>query len=119
MEVLVAFSLLSILLVVIIQTQADTTYFLGKTGKLALVQKEVINELLKIERNLGGQQISTSNGVFPDDHQLAGDRWYKEVVLEDFMDLIKITKITFRITWKTENNENERSFESSILGEVR
>ncbi len=121
LEVLIAFSLLATLLTVIIQSQAQTAFFLEKTGKLSRVQKEVINALLRSERYYSTEEVSTTEGVFPDDHQLAGDRWQKEVVLEDFSEMlpIPVTKITYRIIWNVGKNDREQYFESSILGEPR
>ena len=119
LEILVAFALLALLLSVIIQSQAETAYFLEKTAKLSLVQQEVINELLKIERNYSDESIETSEGTFPDEHVLAGDTWIKEAVQEDFFGLVPVMKIKYRVTWKTANNEQEQYFESSIIGEIR
>ncbi|MCP4753191.1 MAG: type II secretion system protein [Proteobacteria bacterium] len=120
LEVLIAFSLLSILLTVLIQSQGDNVFFLEKTKKMNLVQKEVINELLRTERDYSGQEFSTSDGIFPEDHVLAGDRWRKEVTLEDFlMGMIQVTKITYRITWTPKDGKGDQYFESSILGEVK
>ena len=117
LEVLVAFSLLSILFAVIIQSQADTIFFLEKTGRLALVQKEVLNQLLKIERNLSAQSISSETGSFPEDHVLHGSQWEKKVVIEDFMKITKVKKITYKITWTEGKDKIKRSFESAIFGE--
>jgi len=117
LEVLVAFSLLAILLTVIIQSQGETAFFIEKTRKLSLVQKEVINELLKIERNLGSASIDTGSGTFPKDHVLAGDIWQKEEVNENFMGFIPIKRITYRVSWETIKGKGEQSFEASIYGE--
>jgi len=119
LEVLVAFSILSILFAVIIQSQADTVFFLEKTDRLSVVQKEVMNELLKIERDFKGQVLSSETGTFPEEHVLQGSQWKKDVIVEDFMGIIKVKKITFRITWKEGKEKTDRFFESSILGEIR
>jgi prepilin-type N-terminal cleavage/methylation domain-containing protein len=119
LEVLVAFSLLAILLTVIIQSQGETVYFLEKTHKLSIVQKEVINELLKTERLYSKETISAGDGVFDDDHVLAGDRWQREVTQEDFMGIVPVMKITYRIYWRPKVDAEEQSFEASILGEVK
>ncbi len=117
LEVLVAFSLLAILLTVIIQTQGETAFFIEKTRKLSLVQKEVINELLKTERNLNAVSIDTGSGKFPKDHVLAGDSWQKEVIAENFMGFVPIKRITYRISWESIKGRGEQSFEASIYGE--
>lgn len=118
LEVLVAFSILSILFAVIIQSQADTIFFLEKTNRMAIVQKQVMNELLIIERNLSAQKISFETGTFPEDHILHGSQWQKRVEVEDFLGITKVSKITYKIIWTEGNDKIERSFESSILGEV-
>lgn len=118
LEVLVAFSLLSILFAVIIQSQADTIFFLEKTNRMTIVQKQVMNELLIIERNLSAQKISSETGTFPEDHILHGSHWQKKVEVEDFLGITKVSKITYKIIWTEGNDNMERSFESSILGEV-
>ena len=119
LEVLVAFSLLTILLTVIIQSQGETVYFLEKTRKLSIVQKEVINELLKTERLYSNEPISAGDGVFPEDHILAGDRWQREVTKEDFMGIVPVMKITYRIYWRPKKDAEEQFFEASVLGEVK
>lgn len=119
LEVLVAFSLLALLLTVIIQTQGETVYFLEKTEKLSRVQREVINELLKLERSYARQEISNEEGVFPVDHPLAGDRWQREVTREDFMGIAPVMKIRYRILWTPNRGQEEQQFEAYILGEVR
>ncbi|MBU3915157.1 prepilin-type N-terminal cleavage/methylation domain-containing protein [bacterium] len=119
LEVLVAFSLLAILLTVIIQSQGETAFFLEKTGKLALVQKEVINELSRIERIYSSEAITASEGTFEEGHVLAGDKWQKEIVQEDFLGLIPVLRITYRIIWIPVKGQKEQYFESSIIGEVK
>ncbi len=119
LEVLVAFSLLAVLLTVIIQSHGETAFFLEKTGKLALVQKEVINELLRVERNYAGESITASEGTFEEGHLLAGDRWQKEIMQEDFLGLIPVLRITYRIIWIPAKGQKEQHFESSIIGEIK
>ena len=119
LEVLVAFSLLAILLTVIIQSQGESIYFLEKTRKLATVQRVVTNELLKTERIYSGDLITNGEGTFPADHPLAGDRWEREVTQEEFMGIIPVMKITYRVIWHASSGKEDQSFEASILGEVK
>jgi len=120
LEVLVAFSLLSILLTVIIQSQVETAYFLEKTGKQQQVQRVVMNELSLAERYCASLPVQAEDGVFPDDHNLAGDRWQREVISEDFfLGLIQVTRISYRISWKNPRGSGEHSFESSVMCERR
>ncbi len=119
LEVMVAFALLTLLLTVIIQSQAEINYFLRKTSKLALVHKEVINELLRIERSFSGEMIESGEGTFDAEHVLAGNKWQKVVTQENFMGIVPVMKVTYRIIWIPPDGTGERMFESSILGEVK
>ncbi len=119
MEVLISFSLLATLLAVIVQSQGETAFFLEKTKKLSLVHKEVINELLRIERTYSVTMFNSESGTFPADHPLAGDQWQKEIFEEDFMGLVPVMKITYRVSWNLGGDKGTQSFESSIFGEVK
>ena len=115
MELLVSFSILSLLLVLIIQTNSETVFFLQRTTKLDRVQKVVINELLKIERGVEKEEIEDSEkGVYPEEHPLAGDIWTRTDEVEEVFGDFKITRIKFRVTWQ--HGEEEQYFESSIWG---
>jgi len=114
LEVMVAFSLLAVLLTVILQSQAETVYFLEKTGKQQLVQREVMNRLSETERSCAGTIPPAETGQFPADHLLAGDHWQREVMDEMLMGLIPVTRVIFRISWIPHRGEKQLSFESSI-----
>lgn len=118
MEVLVAFSLLAILLTVIIQSQGEMTFFLEKTQTLSKVQKAVVNELQKIEREYKFNPVQDAEGIYPEDHPLAGKKWERRVIQEDFMGLAPVLKITHRIYWSPASGGDEQYFEASILGDV-
>lgn len=112
MEVLVAFSILSLLLTSIIQGQGESVYFLEKTKKLEIVQKEVSNTLLAVER--GTRKAEDETGTFPDEHPLAGDQWQMSSSSEMLLELIPVTRISYSVTWVA-SNKIEQTFESSIL----
>lgn len=114
LEVLVAFALLATLLTVIIQSQAETAFFLEKTGKQQLVQKIVMNELSAVERSCVASFPTPGNGEFDQAHELAGDSWQREVASEMFMGMIPFTRITYRISWDNPRGGPDYSFESSI-----
>ncbi len=115
LEVLVAFSILAILLTVILQSQAETAFFLEKTGRQQVVQRVVMNELSVAERSCATSLPSSENGVFPNDHDLAGDRWQREVKGEMFMGMIQFTRITYRVVWENPRMAGDLAFESSIF----
>ena len=115
MELLVSFSILSLLLVLIIQTNSETIFFLQRTSKLEQVQKVVVHELLKIERGVEKEENEDSEkGVYPEGHPLAGDIWTRTDEEEEILGAFKITRIKFRVTWK--HGEEDQFFESSIWG---
>lgn len=114
LEVLVAFSLLAILLTVIIQSQAETSFFLEKTGKQQLVQREVMNQLSAVERSCATTFPVAGDGSFSEDHILAGSRWQTEVTDELFMGMVSFTRVTYRISWENPQGGADHSFESSI-----
>lgn len=115
LEVLVAFSLLAILLTVIIQSQAETAYFLEKTGKLQLVQRVVMNDLSAAERRCASTLPGAGDGVFDSEHELAGDRWQREIAGELFMGMVPFTRVTYRVRWKNPRGGPDHVFESSIF----
>ena len=115
MELLVSFSILSLLLVLIIQTNSETVFFLQRTSRLDEVQKIVINELLKIERGVEKEEIEDrETGVYPQEHPLAGAYWTRTDEMEEIFGTFKVARIKFRITWQ--QGEEEQYFESSIWG---
>lgn len=111
-EVLVAFAILSTLLVVILQSYSDTSFFLQKTRLRETAQGITHFELFNIER-LGLTTEIQKEGKFPEDHQLAGGSWKIIETKETFMELIPVTKVTYQITWQ--NGIYSNTYESSIL----
>lgn len=116
LEVLIAFALLATLLTVIIQSQAETAFFLEKTGKQQLVQRVVMNELSKAERGCGTSMPTAGDGEFSGDHVLAGSHWQREVLEESyFLGMIQVIRISFRVSWENPKSDSDHVFESSIL----
>ncbi len=115
LEVLVAFSLLSILLTVIIQSQSETIYFLEKTGKQQLIQQSVMNELSLAERSCTTTTQRSDEGTFAEDHSLAGDHWQKNATEVLILGVIPMTQVSYRISWKNPRGEGDHAFESSVL----
>jgi prepilin-type N-terminal cleavage/methylation domain-containing protein len=110
-EVMISIAILSSLLVVIIQSNTETAFFLRKTKQLSIAQKVVINELLKIERE-NKSDLATSEGTFEEEHVLAGNKWKLTVSESTFLEVVPITKITYQVFWMFEGHEH--SYESSI-----
>ncbi|MFH2131818.1 MAG: type II secretion system protein [bacterium] len=115
LEVLVAFSLLSILLTVIMQSQSETAYFLEKTGKQQMVQQVSMNALSLAERYCVRITPESDEGVFLGGHPLAGDRWQRTTDDVSILGLIPMTRISYRISWENPRGKGEHVFESSIL----
>lgn len=115
LEVLVAFSLLAILMTVIIQSQAETIFFLEKTERQQTVQRTVMNELSIIERRCATTPPAAESGVFDSEHRLAGYQWQREIATEMLMGMIPVTKVTYRVSWEKPEASGIYSFESSIF----
>jgi prepilin-type N-terminal cleavage/methylation domain-containing protein len=111
-EVLVAFAVLSSLLVVILQSYSDTSFFLQRTQLRETAQRITHFELFNIERVGLNNQIPRE-GKFPEEHELAGGSWKISETEETFMELIPVTKVTYQITWQ--NGIHSNTYESSIL----
>ncbi|MBT4286625.1 MAG: type II secretion system protein [Deltaproteobacteria bacterium] len=111
-EVLIAFAILSSLLVVILQSYSDTSSFLQRTRLKETAQRTTFYELSKIERQ-GLDSFTNKSGQFPEEHELAGGSWKIIESKETFMEVIPVTKVTYHITWQ--NGIYSNSYKSSIL----
>lgn len=117
LEVLVAFALLSVMLITIIQSQSESVFFLEKTGKTEIARDVVFDELLKAERRFPRETSLSQQGTFPDDHPLAGDEWEKRIEVVSILGMIKVRKLTFQVIWDRDK-PGAGAFESSIFGEA-
>ncbi|OGG97016.1 MAG: hypothetical protein A2527_02865 [Candidatus Lambdaproteobacteria bacterium RIFOXYD2_FULL_50_16] len=114
LEVLVSFALLAGLLTLIFQSQTEGIFFLAKTARLEIVQKEAMNRLMGLER--AGEMPNPASGRFETGHPLEGGRWEIVQEQEDFLGY-PIGKITCHIFYL--ENEQEREFSASILGDLK
>ena len=112
LEVMISLAILSSLLVVIIQSNMEITFFLNRTERLSIAQKVVINELMRIERE-NSATLTTGQGTFPEKHVLAGSEWKLTVTNIDFLDVIPVTRIHYQVSWFA--GEQRNTFEASIL----
>ncbi len=112
LEVMISFAILSTLLVVIIQSTSETTFFLHKTEQLSIAQKVVINELMRIERE-NPSDLKSSQGIFPDGHILAGNKWKLIISNSVFLDVVPVTRIRYQVSWFL--GKQQHTFESSIV----
>lgn len=80
-EILAALAILSILLIAIIQGQGDNLYILDTITKRQLAQKYIRKKLYAIERS--EETAISSNGIFPIEHELNGQKWQLVVKEEE------------------------------------
>ncbi|MGK0290260.1 MAG: prepilin-type N-terminal cleavage/methylation domain-containing protein [bacterium] len=112
LEVMVAFSILSILLVGVLQSRADMTHILFQTAKNRKIENYIHLKLLEIERNASEEKVTLQQGRLDDFPELKEARWEKVVTDEDYFN-VSIRKVVFRILWK--EKDQVRQYEKFIL----
>lgn len=112
LEVMISLAMLSTLLAVIIQSNTELTFFLHRTGRLSIAQKVVINELMRLERE-NSETLSSREGTFPLEHELAGSKWKLIVTDMKFLGVAPVTRIRYQVSWFV--GEQENTYESSFL----
>ncbi len=112
LEVMISLAILSALLVVIIQSNTETTFFLRRTDQLATAQKVVINELMRIERD-NSTTLSSAEGTFAEDHVMAANKWKLTIENSNFLGAIPITRVQYQVFWLLDNQQH--SYEASII----
>ncbi len=112
LEVMISLAILSSLLVVIIQSNTEITFFLHRTERLSVAQRVVVNELQRIERE-NSPNLGSARGTFPKNHALAGNEWRRTVTNVNFLDVIPVTRIQYQVSWFAGRQKN--TFEASIL----
>jgi len=98
MEVLVALSVLSVALVAIYQSFAATAQINQASGGLWKAMVHVNNELARIER-APTPSVGILQGVYRDDHPLAGTEWRRIVADEEPLPGIKVRRVEFELIW--------------------
>ena len=103
-EVLVAFSILSMMLASILQSESDTVYIISSTEFRIKVRQTIEEELLQIERNPEQFEMGQSDGKFEEDHVLFGASWVRTVSTTDVLN-IPLKKISYEVLWEEQGIE--------------
>ncbi|MDH4224708.1 MAG: prepilin-type N-terminal cleavage/methylation domain-containing protein [Deltaproteobacteria bacterium] len=111
LEVLVAFAVLSIMLMALFQSFSTTILINDNTRDTWMVMTAVQAELLRVERE-GGGSMAADQGVYPPGHPLEGYRWLREVTEEQPFPGVFVRRLSLRVLWN--NGGRDFSYESSM-----
>ena len=107
LEVLVALSILTVVLLSLYQAFTSSVFLLASTKNLWAAMVYSHNELNRWERSVSAP-VSMAQGEFDTDHELAGANWTREIsdVFPFPMGPLKIRKVAYRIQWQEGNNDS-------------
>ena len=100
LEVLVAITVLSIVLIGVYQGLSNNLTINHLTQGLWQAILFTNNELAQTERNPVGS-VSISQGEYPADHPLAGYEWKRKVSKEEPFPGVEVRKVSFELSWET------------------
>ncbi|MGK5091435.1 prepilin-type N-terminal cleavage/methylation domain-containing protein [Deltaproteobacteria bacterium TL4] len=111
LEVLVALSIMTVMLVAIYQSFATTVFMIASTNNLWRSMVYSQNELLRWERSVS-VPVSVAQGEFEEDHELSGFRWQREI--SDIAPLpgITVRKVSYELNW--DEGKNKYSYSAAI-----
>ncbi len=109
LEVLVALSILSVMLIAIYKSYSSSLFVLNSTSNLWKAMAESQQELLRWERSKHPPPVSVTQGVFTVQQAFPGGRWKLDV--QDTMPLpgIPVRRVNYEISW----SEGEREYSYS------
>ena len=109
MEVLIALSILSIILMAIYQSFSSSLFVLHSTNTLWKAMAETQKELLRWERSKNPPPVSITQGSFSEEDEFARGRWKLDI--QDTLPLpgIPVRRVNYEITW----TEGDREFRYS------
>ena len=111
LEVLVALSILTVMLIAIYQSFSTSIFILSSTTNLWRSMTHSQNELLKWERSVSAP-ISVAQGEFEEDHPMWGFRWERKINDISPLPGIQVRKVAYRLMWN--EGKNEYSYHSEI-----
>ena len=111
MEVLVAFTILSITLVTLYQAFSANLLIHTSTRSLWKAMVYVDNELQRWER-MGPPPLHVDQGEFPEDHAMAGYSWLREVSDEAPLPGVIVRRVRLRLNWQ--EGERSRRYASEV-----
>ena len=100
MEILVALIVLSLTLMSIYQSFANTVFIQKATQGLWKAMVFTGSELAKLERG-PTLQVEVRQGEYPDSHPMSGFRWLRDVADEEPFPGVRVRKVIFQLSWVT------------------
>lgn len=114
LEVLIAVTIMSIVLIGIYQSFSDSLFRLSSTKNLWKAMQYTQNELARWERAApGAVRVSFERGEFAEDHEMYGFTWKRKITKEDPFPGISVHKVHYDIIWQ--EGENEFSYGAEVL----
>jgi len=111
LEVLVAMSILTVMLVTMFQSFSTSLLTLSSVSNLWKSMVYTQNELLKWERSKSAP-LSINQGTFGKDHPLEGFRWERKISDVSPLAGIIVRKVSYSLKW--DEGKNEYSYHAEI-----
>ena len=105
MEILVALTVLSLTLMSIYQSFANTVFIQQATQGLWKAMVFTDGELARLERG-PALQVEVRQGEYPESHPMSGFRWLREVADEEPFPGVRVRKVIFKLSWATATGRN-------------
>ncbi len=112
LEVMIALAILAVSLLAVFQSQSSSLFILGETQNLRRANSYIQERLLFWERSKDPPPVSVNQGTFPNDHELAGWRWFLTVEDIDPLPGITVRRVNYRLEWQ--QGGNTRSFDADL-----
>lgn len=100
MEILVALTVLSLTLMSIYQSFANTVFINQATQGLWKAMVFADGELAKLERG-PKLQVEVRQGEYPESHPMSGFRWLRDISDEEPFPGVRARKVVFELSWGT------------------
>ncbi len=112
LEVLVAFAILTVMLVTLYQAFSSNLLILSSTRGLWKAMAYTHNELQRWERMTVPPPLHVDQGAFLEDDPMFGYSWHREVSDQTPLPGVTVRKVSLRLSW----SEGKRSqfFESEV-----
>jgi prepilin-type N-terminal cleavage/methylation domain-containing protein len=111
LEVLIAFSILSITLVTLYQAYSANLLIHSSTRGVRGAMVYVNNELLRWER-MPSVSLHVDQGAFPEGDPMFGYAWERHVTDETPLPGVTVRKVSLRLTWR--EGAREQAFQSEV-----
>ncbi|MBF0352404.1 MAG: prepilin-type N-terminal cleavage/methylation domain-containing protein [SAR324 cluster bacterium] len=111
LEVLVAISILTTMLIAIYQSFSTSLFILASVDNLWRSMTYTHNELTQWERSLNAP-VAVNQGTFDDKHALAGFRWKREILDVSPLPGVIVRKVGYTLNW--DEGKNEYTYNAEI-----